>query len=115
MLDDFRLRMVCQKLLNSGRKFEGFEDSGNIGPILPRYLSKAADAFDTCRFLKLAVIGGLFQWKVIKPDKVSPVFLPHLLINGFNFSKVFRPFSKHKLLTTVFKDAIKWLRVFEGT
>jgi len=58
--DNEGLLVSVQEVLNRGRKLKNSKNSGNVGPILSRNFSKAADAFDAGGFLKLAVIGCLF-------------------------------------------------------
>jgi len=65
--------------------------------------------FDACRFLELAVIGGLFERKVLKAAQVSLMFFPNPLVDSFDLLKVLRPFAKKKSLPSLFKDAIKRL------
>ncbi len=59
-----------QKILNGSGKLEGFENSGNVGPILTGNLRKTADALDPCRILKLAVISRFFERKVLKAMQI---------------------------------------------
>jgi hypothetical protein len=60
-----------QKILNRRGKLEGFENSGNVGPILTRDLRKTANALDPCRILKLAVIGRFFEGEVFETPEIG--------------------------------------------
>lgn len=95
------------------RQFEGSQNLGNGGPIFASDFRKAADAFDTRRFLEFAVIGGLFQREILKPLKVGLVLLPNPPVDRINADKIIGPFAEDKLFTALFKPAIKWLRKLE--
>ena len=114
VLDDGWFSVGMQKFLNRSREFEGSEDSGNGGPILACDFREAADAFDSGRFLKLAVIGRFFKREVLEPLKVGLVFFPDSLVNGSGFCEVVRFSSEDNLSTPVLKNAIKWLLVNEN-
>jgi len=60
-----------QKILNGRGKLEGFENSGNVGPILTRDLRETSDALDPCRILKLPVIGRFFEWEVFETSEIG--------------------------------------------
>ena len=102
VLNDGGFLVRIQKLLNWDREIESLEDSGNVGPILARDFRKAADAFNSTRFLKLAVIGGLFKREVFKALKVGLVLFPYSLANGFGIHEIVRFFAEDNLSTPVF-------------
>ena len=71
MFYDSWFPVSIQKILNGRGKLEGFENSGNVGPILTRDLRKTADALDPRRILKLTVIGRLFEGEVFKTVEIG--------------------------------------------
>ena len=110
MLYEFREGILGKKILDPLRQFQGSQNSGNSGPVFARDFGETAHAFNTCRFLEFAVIGGFFKREILKALKVSLVLFPNPLIDRINVGKILRPFAEDKLFTALLKPAIKWLR-----